>query len=121
MTDNLQFVFASADTPEMRVQDRSDASRSWSPKMSGDHITEDYAIISRLLDSKTGAVLLAIAGLNHSGTRAAGEFATDSESITRLVSQAPKDWKRSNLQIVLHTNVVNDIPDLPTVVAVRYW
>ncbi len=121
MTDNLQFVFDSGDTPEMHVQDRSDQSRSWSPKISAGHVVEDYAIISRVLDSKTGGTLLTIAGLNHSGTRAAAEFATNPQLIAKVMNQAPKDWKRRNLQLVLHTNVVNDIPDTPTVVAARYW
>jgi len=121
MTDNLQFVFDSGDTPEMHVQDRSDQSRSWSPKISAGHVVEDYAIISRVSDSKTGGILLTIAGLNHSGTRAAAEFATNPQLIAKVMNQAPKDWKRRNLQLVLHTNVVNDIPDTPTVVAARYW
>ena len=121
MTDNLQFVFDSGDTPEMHVQDRSDQSRSWSPKISAGHVVEDYAIISRVLDSKTGGTLLTIAGLNHSGTRAAAEFATNPQLIAKVMNQAPKDWKRRNLQLVLHTNVVNDIPDTPTVIAARYW
>jgi len=121
MTDNLQFVFDSGDTPEMHVQDRSDPSRSWSPKISAGHVVEDYAIVSRVLDSKTGGILLTIAGLNHSGTRAAAEFATNPQLIAKVMNQAPKDWKGRNLQLVLHTNVVNDIPDAPTVVAARYW
>ena len=121
MTDNLQFVFDSGDTPEMHVQDRSDPSRSWSPKISAGHVVEDYAIISRVSDSKTGGILLTVAGLNHSGTRAAAEFATNPQLIAKAMNQAPKDWKRRNLQLVLHTNVVNDIPDTPTVVAARYW
>jgi len=121
MTDNQQFVFDSGDTPEMHVQDRSDPSRSWSPKISAGHVVEDYAIISRVSDSKTGGILLTVAGLNHSGTRAAAEFATNPQLIAKVMNQAPKDWKRRNLQLVLHTNVVNDIPDTPTVVAVRYW
>jgi len=121
MTDNLQFVFDSGDTPEMHVQDRSDPSRSWSPKISAGHVVEDYAIISRVSDSKTGGILLTLAGLNHSGTRAAAEFATNPQQIAKVMNQAPKDWKRRNLQLVLHTNVVNDIPDTPTVVAARYW
>lgn len=121
LTDNLQFVFDSGDTPDMHVQDRSDPSRSWSPKISAGHVVEDYAIISRVSDSKTGGILLTVAGLNHSGTRAAAEFATNPQLIAKVMNQAPKDWKRRNLQLVLHTNVVNDIPDTPTVVAARYW
>jgi hypothetical protein len=121
MTDNLRFVYDSGDTPEMHVQDRFDSSRSWWPKFSGEKDSEDYAIVSRILDSKTGSVLITIAGLRQSGTRAAGDFTTSPELIAEFIKQAPKDWSRKNLQIVLHTNVVNDIPGPPTVVASYYW
>jgi hypothetical protein len=121
MTDNLRFVYDSGDTPEMHVQDRFDTSRSWWPQFSGEKDSEDYAIVSRILDSKTGSVLVAIAGLRQSGTRAAGDFVSSPELIAALLKQAPKDWSRKNLQVVLHTNVVNNIPGSPTAVAAYYW
>jgi hypothetical protein len=121
MTDNLRFVFESGNTAEMHVRDRSDASRAWWPKFSGGKFSEDYAIVSRVLDSKTGAVLVTIAGLDHTGTRAAGEFVTDPQLLATFVKNAPRDWSKKNLQLVLHTNVVNDIPGSPTVVAAYFW
>ncbi len=121
MTDSLRFVFEAGDTAEMHVQDRFDPKRSWRPKFSGAKFSEDYAIVSRVLDSKTGAVLVTIAGLDHTGTRAAGDFVTDPQLIADLTKQAPKDWTRKNVQVVLHTNVVNNIPSSPTVVAAYYW
>ncbi len=121
MTDNLRFVFEGGDTAEMHVRDRYDASRSWWPKFSGEKFSEDYAIISRVLDSKTGAVLVTIAGLDHTGTRAAGDFVTDPQLFATFVKNAPKDWSKKNLQLVIHTNVVNDIPGSPTVVATYFW
>ena len=121
MTDNLRFVYESGDSPQMHVQDRFDASRSWWPKSLGEKDSEDYAIVSRILDSKTGSSLMIIAGLTHRGTQAAGDFITNPELVGEFMKQAPKDWSRKNLQIVLHTNVVNDIPRSPTVVASYYW
>jgi hypothetical protein len=121
LTDNLRFVYESGDSPEMHVQDKFDTSRSWWPKFLGEKDSDDYAIVSRILDSKTGSVLLIIAGLTHRGTQAAGDFITNPELVAEFIKQAPKDWSRKNLQIVLHTNVVNDIPGTPTVVASYYW
>jgi len=122
MTGNLRFVYDSGDTPlGMHVQDRFDTSRSWWPKFPCERDGEDYAIVSRILDSKTGSVLLTIAGTCQSGTQAAGDFITNPELVAEFIKQAPKDWSRKNLQIVLHTNVVNDIPGSPTVVASYYW
>ena len=105
----------------MHVRDRFDGSRTWSPKISDGKFVEDYAIVSRILESKTGRVLVTIAGLDHSGTRAAGDFVTSPQLIADLIKQAPKDWSRKNSQVLLHTNVVNDIPGTPTVVAVYFW
>ena len=121
MTNNLRFVYASGDSPQMHVQDRFDPSRSWWPKSLGEKDSEDYAIVSRILDSKAQSVLVIVAGLTHRGTQAAGDFTTSPELIADFIKQAPKDWSRKNLQIVLHTNVVNDTPESPTVVASYYW
>jgi len=121
MTNSLRFVFEDGDSPQMHVQDRLDRSRSWWPKFSNGKFSEDYAIVSRILDSKTGTVLVTVAGLDHTGTRAAGEFVTSPQLIAEFVKHAPNNWSQKNLQIVLHTNVVNDIPGLPTVVAEHYW
>jgi hypothetical protein len=121
MTDSLRFVFEDGDSPQMHVQDRFDPSRSWRPRFSNGKFSEDYAIVSRILDSKTGTVLVTIAGLDHTGTRAAGEFVTSSQLLDEFVKHAPKDWRQKNLQIVLHTNVVNEIPGLPAIVAEHYW
>jgi hypothetical protein len=122
MTDSLRFVFDSGNGADKHIQDRFDATRSWWPKFSADgKVTEDYAIVSRILDSKTGSVLVTIAGVNHSGTQAAGDFATNPQLIADFVKHAPKDWNKKNLQIVLHTNVANNVPTLPTVVEAYYW
>ena len=121
MTDNLRFVYESGDSAQMHVQDKFDKSRSWWPKFLGEKDSDDYAIVSRILDSKTGSVLVTIAGLTHRGTQAAGDFITNPELVAEFTKQTPKDWNRKNLQIVLHTNVVNDIPGPPTVVASYYW
>jgi hypothetical protein len=120
-TGNLRFVYESGDSPQMHVRDKFDRSRSWWPKFLGEKDSDDYAIVSRILDSQTGSSLVIIAGLTHRGTQAAGDFITNPELVAEFVKQAPKDWSRKNLQIVLHTNVVNDIPRAPTVVASYYW
>ena len=62
MTDSLRFVFEAGDTSEMHIQDRFDPSRSWRPKIADGKFSQDYAIVSRILDSKTGSVLITIAG-----------------------------------------------------------
>ena len=81
----------------------------------------DYALVARLPHSKTGGALIAIAGITQCGTRAAAEFITSPEGLKDLLKSAPDTWATKNLEVVLQTKVVNDIPTNPTIVAVRTW
>lgn len=114
LTDSLRFVFASG----YRVQDRFDPHRFWKPVQ---NTTEDYAIVSRVLNSKTGEILITAAGLGQAGTWAAGEFITNPKALDSFSHVAPKGWERKNSQIVLHTTVINGSPSEPDIVATYYW
>ena len=66
MTDNLRYVFAYG----YQIQDRFDSRKSWKadPNSAVDpNSTEDYAIISRILNSKTGEILITAAGIGQDG------------------------------------------------------
>ena len=107
MTDNLRFRFAYLH----QIQDRFDKGRSW--KANRD-FTEDYAIISRILNSKTGEILITAAGIGQAGTRAAGEFLTSPEDINSLLLAAPKGWEKRNLQIIYCTPLSSTVrPIIP--------
>jgi hypothetical protein len=114
MTDNLRFVFAY----QYQIQDRFDRRKSWKPDPA---FTDDYAIVSRILNSKTGEILITAAGIGQAGTRAAGEFLTSPNAINSVMLGAPKGWEKRNMQIVLHTTVINGSPNQPDVVATYYW
>ncbi len=114
MTENLHYVFSGPNA----IVDRSDPRKRWSAPAS---FTEDYAIVSRVLNSKTGATVLAVAGIGYAGTEAAADFITNPRSISALVKSLPKGWEKKNIQIVLHTSVTNQIPGPPNVVAVYSW
>jgi hypothetical protein len=114
MTDNLRFVFAYRN----QIQDRFDRRKSWK---ADPNFTEDYAIISRILNSKTGEILITAAGIGHAGTRAAGEFLTSPNAINSVMVGAPKGWEQKNMQIVLHTTVINGSPGQADVIATYYW
>lgn len=114
LTDSLRFVFASG----YRIQDRFDTNRFWK---AAQNPTEDYAVVSRVLNSKTGEILITAAGLGQAGTWAAGEFITTPKALDAFTRIAPKGWERKNLQIVLHTTVINGSPSEPDIVATYYW
>lgn len=120
VNDDLQFGCLIDQVP--MIKERSGAGRQWIPTRSSDgKLQTDYALVTRLVFSKTGQPLIAIAGINDSGTRAAAEFITNDEQVGELIKSAPKGWNKENIQFVLQTKVVNNIPSTSTVVAVRYW
>lgn len=114
VTENLHYVF---DGPSSIV-DRSDPRKRWAASAG---FTEDYAIVSRILNSKTGTTVIAVAGVGYAGTQAAAEFITNSQSLSALAMSLPKSWEKKNLQIVLHTTVTNQLPSAPDVVATYCW
>jgi hypothetical protein len=118
MTGDFPFVFGSG----LTIREQGKNARQWSPVLSSDNKLEvDYALVARLPHSKTGEPLITIAGIEQSGTRAAAEFITSPQYIDDLIRAAPNDWMNKNLEFVLQTKVVNDIPTTPTLVAVRAW
>ncbi len=81
----------------------------------------DYAIISRVLDATTEQVVVVVAGITHLGTQAAGEFLTNPSYFSEAVKQAPRDWSRKNMQIVISAKVMRETAGPPQVTAVDFW
>lgn len=69
---------------------------------------EDCAVVTRLIDSKTGHPLLIAAGLDHFGTLAVGEFVTEKKRLEQALQQAAKHWETKNLQIAFRVEKVRD-------------
>lgn len=114
MTNNLRFVFAY----DHRIVDRFDQRRTWTAPANS---TEDYALVSRILNSKTGQVLVTVAGIGEAGTQVAAAFLTNPNAIEAFTKTAPKGWEKKNLELVLHTSLINRYPGPPNVVASYYW
>ena len=114
MTGNLRYVFAGRNA----IVDSLDPQKRWS---TSDFLTDDYAIISRVLNPKTGTRVIAVAGVGYAGTQAAAEFLTNPQSIAALVKTLPNGLEKKNLQIVLHTSVTNQHPGTADVVASSCW
>ncbi len=82
---------------------------------------EDYALISRLPESRTGRILVAAGGITQYGTHAAGEFLSNPKYLAQILSQAPPGWSKFNFQCVIHARVTGNTPGPPSLVAVRFW
>jgi hypothetical protein len=112
MTGQLRYVFVNG----LQIVNQADPKQIWT--VSPD---TDYAIVSRLFDSKTGEALLTVAGIGQNGTEAAADFVTDPQQVALLISKAPRGWQNRNLQVVLSTSVVEDTPGKAKIVAAQFW
>ena len=121
MTSNLRFVFAE-DNTHLWIEERGPARRVWSVRLGPQGgVTEDFGVITRLLDSKTGQVLIAAAGIAANGTQAAGEFISTPGFLAQGLRTAPPDWHKKNLQVVVETSVIDNVAGPPRVVATYFW
>lgn len=79
---------------------------------------QDYALISRIWNSKTGNVVVVIGGLYTYGTEAAGEALTDPKIMNAISGSAPLNDPHRNIQIVLSTTVTDGTPGPPKLLAI---
>lgn len=84
-------------------------------------IKQDYAIISRVANPRTGFITVTVAGLWGYGTLAAGRFLTDPQYIQEFSRRTGFNLEKNNLQIVIGTEVIQGKPGPPTVLAATSW
>jgi len=84
-------------------------------------IGEDYALISRFLNPRTGKYVIVVAGLYGFGTEAAGRLLTDAHQMELLTGHVPAQWEKKNLQIVISTEVIDRTPGPARVLATYSW
>ncbi len=84
-------------------------------------ISNDYAIVSRVVDRSTDKLVVIAAGITHFGTEGAGEFLSDPACFAEALPRLPPDWQRKNLQIVLSVPVVHGASGHPRVLATYVW
>jgi hypothetical protein len=85
------------------------------------HVDDDYAIVVRTFDPQTHEIMILVYGAEQYGTQAAAALITDPELLGEALRDAPRDWQKHNLQLVLHTRIVGDYPSVPQVVGSYYW
>jgi hypothetical protein len=86
-----------------------------------DNPPSDYAVVSRLAQSPTGGFTLIVAGVGTVGNQAAADFISDPTSLAKLLKGAPRGWEHMNMQAVLRTTEMKDIPVSVEVKAVYFW
>jgi len=121
LTSTLHFAFIE-DGDQYMIREQAPGTRVWRTKLGArGETSEDFAIVSRLLDSKTGQFTIATAGIGPNGTQAAGEFVSDRKYLEDGLRSAPANWQAKNLEIVLQTTVTDSVAGPPHAVAAYYW
>lgn len=82
---------------------------------------KDYAIVARFLEPNTDQFAVVAAGIGRGGTVAAGEFLVDGRRMDEMLSHAPRDWAKKNIEVVLETQVIQGRSGPPRVSAVHVW
>lgn len=121
----MRFSFANEGAVNFIHDRKNPAARKWRNESGLDiplmSLSEDYALISRVVDPTTGQLVVTAAGIMAYGTRAAGEFLTDPAYMEQAVKLAPGDWSHKNIQIVLSTKIVGENNGPPRVEAAYVW
>jgi hypothetical protein len=124
-TSSLRFHFVNdAHMKQLWIEDRANpAKRDWLLDRSElqTEVYKDYAIVTRFLDPNTDQFAVVAAGIGRGGTVAAGEFLVDAHRMEEMLNQAPSDWGRKNLEVVLETQVIQGRSGPPHVSAVHVW
>lgn len=126
LTRRLRFRLRQLSGPEDRpaILDSRDPARIWigdrASTASGE-ITQDYALVSRILDSGSGQPVITAAGLSAYGTQAATEFLSDETLISQFVQKLGAGWETKNFQVVLHCDVRGYTAGRPRVVDWHLW
>ncbi len=122
MTRELPFVFRRG-FGAFYIQETANERRTWKlmELQPNGKTPEDYALISRLIESRSGRVIVAGGGITQYGTHAAGEFLTNSKYLSQILRQAPPRWERMNMQCLLHIRVTDNTPEPPVLIAIRFW
>ncbi len=123
LTSGLRFAFVELPGRGLEIRETIPDGREWrGSSVSGPGaLGTDYAVVTRLLDSKTGQFIVTAAGITGSGTEAAGELATRPEYLEQVLRSAPANWEKGNVQIVLQTSVTDRVSGPPRAVATYYW
>jgi len=123
VTQKLRFGFESKDGVASLVDRKSRKGTSWATAwdLPYEKLSRDYALVARIHDSTTGQPVIIAAGISEEGTEAAGEILYNPVYLDTLLSKAPRDWERRNMEAVIETQVIQGHSGPPNILAVETW
>ena len=120
MNENLPFYLDRG----YGIREREGTHRRWFNPLKAEmtpRMMEDYALVFRIMNSKNGAPVLAVVGLSTCGTHAAADFVTDPVQMRALSGIPRASLANKNVELVLHTSLVNCAPTSVEVIASKVW
>ncbi len=117
VTKDIPYSFAVEDSVR-KIIHRS--GKAWTRRPEG-NLIKDYAVIARIQSQLTGQPLLILAGIGSAGTEAASEVISSRATLDAILRQAPANWDRSNIAILIETKVIDRLPGPPTTVGIEIW
>ncbi len=123
VTQKLRFGFESKDGDALIVDRKSKEKTSWATAwdLPYQKLSRDYAIVARIHDSTTGQPVIIAAGISEEGTEAAGEILYNPVYLDTLLSKAPANWEKLNMEAVIETQVIEGHPGPPNILAIETW
>lgn len=118
VTAELPFVFREQDRT---IVEQGGKGRSWRMEGVKNHGIKDFAIVARVLNSKTGQFLVVLGGIGMVGTQAAGAFISEPGDLDAVLRNTPRGWQRKNIEMVIETDVIDGSASRPHVVAFTTW
>ena len=83
--------------------------------------TEEFAIVSRILNVSTERAVITATGATSYGTIAAIDFLTHAAYMQEAFRDAPPNWYRKNIEVVLKATVVGGSPGPPKAITTYFW
>ena len=122
LTSNLRYRFDDGSPGLGQILDSASPGRSWRVTTNEKGQTvRDFGLVARLVNSKTGQFTVTIAGVGAAGTEAASEVVSNADYSHDFLREAPADWEKKNVEIVVETTVTGIIASPPHVVATYFW
>lgn len=108
---------------DSRIVDSRNPGRQWSstPGRFPGAPLDDYALASRVIDSKSGRAVIIAAGISTFGTQAAAEFLTEPSRLEELSRRAPRPLDAGNFQVLLYTKILGNSPTPAKIIDIHFW
>ncbi len=126
LTNSLRYHFANApDMSQFRIVDSTNPGLNrWVVDRNVQMETNnyrDYAILARFTDANTGKVAVIAAGIGRGGTIAAGEFLSNRDLLDQLRRAARDAGNKTNMEVVISTQIIGGAPGSPRMEASYFW